>query len=228
MKLSSDAEQTPVLPRRYVDGWPELFAAHSGAMAEQLRQDLDFASANDAIVVEGPWQHVAASPVAYVGIAENGQRIRLDALAAAWRFSPLSTVMFGGGGFGSVVQRPGIGVPYVCRVPLGPSLPGMIVGKATGYLPLSSHGILDGKDYYFSGEGPYWSLSVGGDLYSKPDWYYEEVLAGVDEASRMEPQQAYLLIYRAAELYRAGTPSMPFDGPASVSIDMPNKAEQMD
>lgn len=211
MNSGDEVDPLSVMPRRYADATPEDFAALAKAAADQRANDEAFALANDAAVIEGPWDGVPAQMVAYIGINEVGQRVRLAAIAEGWRYSPfLGTYRPNGAGDELAIRR--VQLPdtlVVKRILLGPQVAGMVVGRAGGASPVQSRGVIDGKDYYFRARGDAWSFSVGGaDLIQSPVWYYEEPYGAWPEAGRMPAEEAYQFIEKAAALYRAGTPTM--------------------
>ncbi len=211
MNSGGEVDPLSVMPRRYADATPEDFAAFSDAMQKQHANDEAFARANDAVVMEGPWDGVAAQPVAYIGIAEDGARVRLPAIAHAWRYSPVVGSFRPAGTNEELTIRrvPAAGSILVKRVLLGPPMPGMVVGRAGGIAPVQSKGVVDGRDYYFRARGTHWSYSVGGaEVSGSPDWYYEEPYGDWPDAGGMTPDEAYQFIEKAVTLYRAGAPSM--------------------
>lgn len=211
MNTGDEVDPHSLMPRRYADATPEDFAAVVRATANQRANDEAFALANDAMVTEGPWEGAPSQMVAYIGIDELGQRVRLAAVAEAWRYSPfMGTYRLGGADENLTirwVQQPDTLV--VKRILLGPQIAGMVVGRAGGAAPVQSSGVIDGKDYYFRARGDAWSFSVGGvDLIQSPTWYYEEAYGVWPDAGRMPAEEAYQFIEKAAALYRAGTPTM--------------------
>lgn len=210
MNSGGEVDPLSVMPRRYADATPEDFAAFSDAMQKQHANDEAFARANDAVVMEGPWDGVAAQPVAYIGIAEDGARVRLPAIASAWRYLPvIGSFRPAGANEQLTIRRvPAAGSILVKRVLLGPPMPGMVVGRAGGKAPVQGYGVIDGKDYYFRSRGEHWSMSIGGDLHGSPDWYYEERYGTWPDAGGISAEQAYDFIAEAAEKFRSGVPTM--------------------
>ncbi|RYH13466.1 MAG: hypothetical protein EON57_01910 [Alphaproteobacteria bacterium] len=211
MNSGDEVDPLSVMPRRYADATPEDFAAFSDAMQKQHANDEAFARANDAVVMEGPWDGVPAQPVAYIGIAQDGKRVRLPAIAESWRYSPFL------GSFRpdatseplEITRRPAPGSVMIKRISLGRPIAGMVVGRAGGVSPVQSRGLIDGREYYFRARGAHWSFSVGGaEVVGSPDWYYEEPYGEWPDAGGISPDEAYEFIEKAAELYRAGTPTM--------------------
>jgi len=192
---------------RYVDLMPRTFEKLLEGRAAEQRADTEFARTNDAVVLEGPWDEVPAVQVAYVGIDECGERVRLDEIAADWRYSPLSSVMLADGE-AKIVVRAEPDAVVVRRVFLGRQMEGMVVGRAGGVALVQAHGVIDGKDYYFRSRGEHWSMSIGGDLHADPDWYYEEQYGTWPDAGRISIEQAYDFIAKAAVKFRAGVPTM--------------------
>lgn len=167
--------------------------------AEQSAADIDFAMSVGAVVTEGPWGIHPAQDVAYVGIDLSGKRVRLPAITSFWRFGPDRN--------GTIVRKPGGHI--VRRVLLGPPLPGMVVGRASGQAPVQAHGLIDGEEFYFRSRGEHWSMSIGGaEIYQSPRWYYEERYGTWPEAGSISEEQAYAFIAQAAIKFRAGLPSM--------------------
>jgi hypothetical protein len=166
--------------------------------AEQEADDIEFAKTARAIIAEGPWEHHPAQDVAYVGINLAGERVLLPAISSFWRFGPDKS--------GRMVRKPG-GV-IVRRVYLGIPLPGMLVGRPSGQMPVQAHGLIDGHEYYFRSRGEHWSMSIGGSqIYADPDWYYEEPYGTWPEAGTITEEQAYDFIAKAAAKFRAGFPT---------------------
>jgi hypothetical protein len=197
------------LPRRYIDfGSPEgqrLFRDRQTALAEQQKDDIEFAREHDAIVVEGPWEGAPQQQqqVAYVGIDMDGRRTKLPAICARWRFDPVVTRTSSG----TIWRRRTPGEVVAVRVYLGRQLPGMVVGRPQGQVPVQAYGVIDGKDYYFRSRGEHWSMSIGSSI-AAPDWYYEEPYGTWPEAGSISEDQAYEFIAVAASKFRAGVPTM--------------------
>jgi len=211
VNTGDEVDPHSLMPRRYADATPEDFAALARATASQQADDEAFALANNAVVTEGPWEGAPPQMVAYIGIDEFGQRMRLVAVAEAWRYSPFMGTYRPGGADGELTIRPAQqpDMLVVKRILLGPQIAGMVVGRAQGAAPVQSRGVIDGEDYYFRARGDAWSFSVGGgDLIQSPTWYYEEAYGTWPDAGRMPREEAYQFIEKAAALYRAGTPTM--------------------
>ncbi len=211
MNSGGEVDPLSVMPRRYADATPEDFAAYREALAVQRQNDEAFARANDAVIVEGPWDGIAALPVAYVGIGEDGQRARLVGIAQAWRYSPfLGTYRPTAGSEELAIKRvQATGEMVVQRIQLGRPMAGMVVGRAGGQSPVQSYGVIDGKDYYFRSRGEHWSMSIGEtDTHPSPDWYYEERYGAWPDAGGISAEQAYDFIAEAAEKFRSGVPTM--------------------
>lgn len=222
--MADEPDPASLWPRRYEDFLKltleeraELLDRVKAAATAQRSADLAFIKANHGFVTEGPWKDIAPIEVGYLGIDDKGCRVPLPTIADEWRFSPLRGT-FRPEDFSEEIQITSVpkDVPVVVRILLGPQLTGIIIGKPVGYVPVQSNGIIDGKEYYFRAKDDYWSVGIGGSLYSNPDWYHEGQLDGLSEADQTKPEQVYQLIAKAAELYRAGTPSMPFDGPIAA------------
>jgi hypothetical protein len=196
-------------PRRYLEYGEALQAFEERAKKSRIEQegDIAFALENGAIVIEGPWDDLPAQKVAYVGVDITGRREALAAINSNWRFSPVGKpiVTDSGAGEMKVVLRD---LPDVIaiRIPLGRSMPGMVVGRAHGRAPVQSYGVIDGRDYYFRSRGEHWSMSIGASA-SKPDWYYEERYGTWPEAGSISDDQVYNFIAEAASKFRAGAPT---------------------
>ena len=210
MTASDEVDPLSVMSRRYADATAEDLAALSKALADQRANDEAFARANDAIVTEGPWDGVPAQLVAYIGIAEDGERVRLSAIAKTWHYAP-----FMGSYRPDEASQPlkitriaAAGSVLVKRILLGRPIPGMVVGRAGGSAPVQSHGVIDGKDYYFRSRGEHWSMSIGGQTHASPDWYHEERCGTWPDAGSISSEQAYDFIAKAAEKFRSGVPTM--------------------
>ena len=196
------------LPRRYIDfSSPEgqaIFRDRQAALAEQQKGDVEFARKHDAIITEGPWEGgPQQQQVAYVGIDMEGQRLKLPAICARWRFDPVVSRTANG----TIWRRAISGAVVAVRVYLGRQLPGMVVGRPQGQTPVQAYGVIDGKDYYFRSRGAHWSLSIGGSI-AAPDWYYEEPYGTWPEAGSISEDQAYEFIAVGASKFRSGIPTM--------------------
>jgi hypothetical protein len=210
--MTTEPDPRDLLPRRYME-FPadaELFQRYLQAVHLQQARDIAFARFNGTIKIEGPWDDIASQEVAYVGIDECGQRVRLPAISQFWRYSPYL------GGYrpeGSdeeltIAIRPPDGVVAV-RVELGPSSPGLVMGRPFGQAPVQSYGLIDGKEYYFRSRGDYWSFRIGSaDLIQNPEWYYEEPYGVWPDAGGITVAQAQGFILKATALYRTGVPTM--------------------
>ena len=199
-------------PARYMD-YQEAFAYWQAASADLKREqaeDVAFARANNAIVTEGPWGDLPAQQVAYLGIDEGGQRILLSQISSAWRFNPV----IGTYRPADSSSDPNIAVrypdaPIAVRICLGRPMPGMVVGRPSGQVPVQSYGLIDGEEFYFRFRGGYWSLSVGpADAVLDPVWYHEEPYGDDPLAGRLTDDEAYDLLAKGAGLYRLGIPTM--------------------
>ena len=196
------AEGDSSLPRRYADLLTDQGQARlrewTRVYAEQNVEDIEFAKAAGAVVTEGPWEGHPAQDVAYVGINPLDERVVLTAICAVWRFGPDAN--------GMMVRKPG-GV-IARRVYLGPSLPGMVVGRAQGQAPVQAYGLIDGEEFYFRSRGEHWSMSIGGEeIHRNPRWYYEERYGTWPEAGMITEEQAYGFIAQAADRFRSGLPT---------------------
>lgn len=204
--MSTKDDPKSAVVRRYVELTPEAIEAQARVYQEQQRADVAFAEANGAVVVEGPWGVRPAQKVAYVGINRCGDRVVLSGINAEWRFNPVvGSSHTSNGEIEFFVSAPGILPKRIC---LGPTMTGMIVGRAQGQAPVQSHGVIDQKDYYFRSRGNIWSFSVGREPIKAPEWYYEERYGVWPDAGSISEDQAYQFIAKAAALYRAEHPTM--------------------
>jgi len=78
----------------------------------------------------------------------------------------------------------------------------LVIEQIYGNCPVQAEGKIDGKSFYFRSRGSSWSLSVGGDLVSNPEWQYIEDY-GEDEFSAgwMPEDEARDFIEKAAGLF---------------------------
>ena len=193
------------LPKRYIDfSTPEGHAAlreRQSALAEQQRDDLEFARATGTIFVEGPWDGLVRD-VAYLGI-ESGERVPLKQLAGRWRYEPTKVLL---GNKDSYLVPQG---PIVVRIELGRDVDGAVIRRPYGNTPVQSDGVVDGQDFYFRSRGDLWQMHIGGDdIFWSPTWFYQEECGTWPEAGMISTDQAHDFIEKAFALYRSGSPSM--------------------
>lgn len=72
-----------------------------------------------------------------------------------------------------------------------------------GNCPVQSEGEIGGVPFYFRARGEHWSMSIGGDdIYSAPDWRYDEPYGEDDYAAGWMPlYEALGFMARAFGLY---------------------------
>ena len=76
--------------------------------------------------------------------------------------------------------------------------PEIVIKYIGGNCPVQAEGTIDGREFYFRARGEHWSLGIGGDPVSKPDWEYEERYGDWPSAGWMTPEEAESLLRMAA------------------------------
>lgn len=102
--------------------------------------------------------------------------------------------------------------------------PSIEVHSIGGNCPVQAEGEIDGKEFYFRARGGHWSIGIGGDPVTNPDWYFEApyldkepethpVVGEMHFSAGWMPESAALsFIHTAAVLYantRVTTPATP-------------------
>lgn len=78
----------------------------------------------------------------------------------------------------------------------------IVIDWIGGNCPVQAEGMIAGKKFYFRARGNTWSMSIGGDVISDPEWQMREQY-GDDPfaAGWMVEETARAFIYEAAERY---------------------------
>jgi hypothetical protein len=79
---------------------------------------------------------------------------------------------------------------------------GIHIENMGGNCPVQAEGFIDGKEFYFRARGQRWSIGIGGEPVSEPEWYYEEEWGNTPYAAGWMPQYVALaMIAKAVEKY---------------------------
>lgn len=77
-----------------------------------------------------------------------------------------------------------------------------VINDLGGEFPVQGHGYIGGKTkFYFRARGASWSLSVGREPISSPDWEHFEDYGVWPEAGQMPIDEAKKFIEKAINLY---------------------------
>jgi hypothetical protein len=72
-----------------------------------------------------------------------------------------------------------------------------------GNCPVQIEGTIAGKDFYFRARGQHWSIGIGGEPVSKPEWYYQEMYGlGPYDAGWMTIEEAKAFVEKAAGIFQ--------------------------
>jgi len=178
------------MPTRYTD-----YLAFLKSMHEQHIADMRFARE------AGVFETSPFGEIAYIGVNEKGERIKLERIASLWREKE-SVIWV------QDVQYTVHG-PRVVRIPLARISDGVTIRGPYGQSPVQADGFIEDSEFYFRSRGTYWSVSIGGDdVVANPEWYHEDYYAGWPSAGRISDEEARSFILKAAHLYRSGQPTM--------------------
>lgn len=82
----------------------------------------------------------------------------------------------------------------------------VIISEIGGYCPVQAEGTINGKLFYFRARGSRWSLGIGGDPVSNPEWRYEEPYGTGFDAGWMDIEEAKTFIDKASSLWVKASP----------------------
>ena len=83
---------------------------------------------------------------------------------------------------------------------------GLEVGYLGGNCPVQGEGTIGGKPFYFRARGSSWSLGIGGDPVSCPEWYHEAWHGRWPDAGWISDGQAIAFVEAAIRRYLTGLP----------------------
>lgn len=82
--------------------------------------------------------------------------------------------------------------------------PAIRINSIGGNCPVQAEGEVDGKPFYFRARGDEWSMGIGGDPVSDPDWEcFESYGDGPYDAGWMPQHEALGFIAKAVGMYAA-------------------------
>lgn len=76
-----------------------------------------------------------------------------------------------------------------------------------GECPVQAEGHINGKPFYFRARGDRWSIGIGGEPVSAPEWEWTEMWGLWPSAGYMSNAEATALIMLSAQRFSAGEPS---------------------
>lgn len=79
--------------------------------------------------------------------------------------------------------------------------PSIKIETLGGNCPVQADGTIDGKPFYFRARGDHWSIGIGNDPISDPEWHYEEEYGQWPDAGWMPHYEALAFISKAVKLY---------------------------
>jgi hypothetical protein len=86
--------------------------------------------------------------------------------------------------------------------------PHLVIEWIGGECPVQAEGFICNQTFYFRSRGDQWSIGIGGEPVSNPDYFYKESYGVWPDAGFMSQEEVIIFIRREAKKFRENRKSL--------------------